>query len=251
MTYRLASDSTKRLAAAAFGQELRLAMATRKVGQRTLSEEIGTGRTNICWYLRGEVLPRVAMADTIAASLDWPQLATLIREARTVVCRTCGATFLNDSGGPARYCPGGICQRVAEKRKAGLTIDKRADVAERRAEEITSNLMVHQEAIAAFCHSCEPGGTCRNSLCELRPVSPLALHTSYGAVVPPAIASRGTGRHNDERRAAASMRMRRRWASDEARVEQGARARAWWEALTADQRSEQMAKIRAGKGRAN
>lgn len=251
MTYRLAEGSLKQMAAKRFGAELRRAMTARNVGQRTLAEELGIGRTTICWYLRGEVLPRLARANTMAAALDWPRLALILKDARTVICRTCGSEFLNDGGGPARYCPGGTCQRVAEKKRQGVTADQRADVSERRLEEVRATLSVHEVVVAEICAECEPGGVCHVSECRLRPVSPLSLHTVYGAVISPVIKSRATGRHSDERRSAAALRMRRRWAVDGARSTQGDQARAWWADLSPEQRAEQLERIHAGKRRAS
>jgi hypothetical protein len=246
MTYPIPRDSLKALASEEFGRELRRAMTTRKVGSRLLAQEIGVGRTAICHYLKGAVLPRVAAADSMAAALAWPELAEAVRLARTVVCRSCGAEFCNDSGGPARYCSA-RCQRVAAKAHVGVSVEKRADVAERRLEEASATLGVHQELVAAFCRECEPSGICRTSGCQLRAVSPLPLHTVYGAIIPPAIRSRGNGRHSDQRREAHALRMRQRWASDEVRARQADQSRAWWASLSPEQRQEQIERIRTGK----
>lgn len=175
MTYAIPVDSTRRGSSEMFGRELRRAMAARKVGQRTLADAVGTGRTSVVNYMQGNTMPRLAQADAMAVVLNWPALSELIREMRAAICRTCGAEFLNDSSARAWYCRNDRCRRVMAKKRVGVPVAKRADNAERDLAAALSDLGAHQLAVADFCGECEPEGLCKTSDCPLRSISPLPL----------------------------------------------------------------------------
>jgi transcriptional regulator with XRE-family HTH domain len=151
-----------------FGQELKRAMKARGVGQRTIAMATGMSRNAIHNWRDGRNLPRIESCRKIAEALDWTRLAALGEELRRKTCAIDGVAFLDDSGSDNRVYCSPSCQRVAEKRRIGSTIDKRAAVAERR-------LGLAQRAVAAYCAGCEPSGRCVTPECELRPVSPLPL----------------------------------------------------------------------------
>lgn len=169
VTYEIPAGSLKSDRAILFGRELARAMKARDVGARTIMESVGIGRNTIRAYRDGRNLPRIAMAERLAAALDWPRLGALGRELRTKVCPVDGRSFVDESGSDNRvYCTPS-CQRVAEKQRIGSTVTKRAAVAER-------HLLAHRRAVAAYCQGCEPEGRCVTPACALRPVSPLPLH---------------------------------------------------------------------------
>lgn len=174
MSYLLPPDSSMRVQAVAFGRELRRAMKARGLGSRSLGVKVGYGRTNICQWLAGNTLPRAEKAAILAEVLDWPRLEHLVVRARTGACATCGGPFVNESGGPKRYCSS-RCLRVADKKRGTDPARLRADIAERHLVQARNQLPLYRDAVAAFCRSCEPGGVCHMAYCELRPVSPLPL----------------------------------------------------------------------------
>jgi hypothetical protein len=171
VSYLIPEHSTKRDRAIRFGRELERAMRTRDVGARVVAEAVGSGRNSIRHWRDGRMLPRLDTARRLAEALDWPRLASLADELRRKACPIDGVTFVDDSGSDNRVYCAPDCQRVAEKRRIGSTIDKRAAVAERR-------LHAHTAAVAAYCAGCEPSGRCVTAECPLRPVSPLPLFAS-------------------------------------------------------------------------
>lgn len=168
MTHLIAEHSTKRDRAIRFGRALERSMKRRDVGTRTVAEALGSSRTTVMYWRTGRLLPRIETVRRLAAALDDEALVTVALELRGKRCETCDVAFVDDSGSDnRRYCSAS-CQRVAEKKRVGSTVDKRAAVAERR-------LVDHQRAVADYCNGCEPSGRCVTADCPLRPVSPLPL----------------------------------------------------------------------------
>lgn len=168
MSFTIAPSSPKHARAERYAHELTKAMKARRFGTRTLSAATGCGRTTVMYWRTGRMLPRLDNALRIAEALDWPRLASLAAELRTKQCLVDGVTFVDDSGSDNRTYCSPSCQIVAEKGRNGVPVVTRAAAAERR-------LTLHVRTVAAFCRACEPEGRCRNSACELRPVSPLVL----------------------------------------------------------------------------
>lgn len=171
MTFTIPEHSSKRPRAQRFGRELERAMKARDVGTRTVADAIGSGRTAVMYWRTGRMLPRLETTRKLAEALDWPRLATLGAELRRKICPIDEVAFVDDSGSDNRLYCSPLCQRVAEKRRMGSTIDKRAANAERA-------LTAHRQAVAAYCGACEPSGRCVTAECELRPISPLPLFES-------------------------------------------------------------------------
>jgi hypothetical protein len=164
----LPSTSVRAMAARRFGDELAIAMCHRKVGRRRLAQILGMGSdSTIAAWRAGDGLPRLATAVRVADCLAWPSLARIIREARTAECDVCARVFVNESGGPKRYCSV-RCRKVKAKSRSGATTRYRADVAERRLAE-------HRTAVETMCGACSPEGICDGPDCPLRGVSPLPL----------------------------------------------------------------------------
>lgn len=160
--------STKNDRAIRFGEALTSAMRRRKLGSRTVAEALGSSRTSVMYWRTGRILPRIDTADRLAQVCGWAPLAALARTLRRKTCEVCPTVFIDDSGSDnRRYCSP-ACQRVAEKRRVGVSREHRAAVAERA-------LLAHKRAVAAYCRACEPEGRCTAPECELRAVSPLPL----------------------------------------------------------------------------
>jgi DNA-binding XRE family transcriptional regulator len=148
VTHVIPDTSRKRDGALQFGRELVRAMKKRGIGTRTLADPLGASRTSVMYWRTGRILPRLETAQRLAQALDWPRLVSLAVEFRRKRCLVDDVEFVDDSGSDNRLYCSDSCQRVAEKRRRGSTIDKRAGNAERR-------LTVHQRAVAAFCAGCE------------------------------------------------------------------------------------------------
>jgi DNA-binding XRE family transcriptional regulator len=202
VSYLIGQTSTKRDRAIRFGRELERAMKTRNVGTRPIAEALGSSRTSIMYWRTGRMLPRMETARRLAAALDWPRLETLAAELRRKRCQVDQIEFVDDSGSDNRVFCSASCQRVSEKLRIGSTVDKRAAVAERR-------LVVHQQAVAAYCRACEPSGRCVTADCPLRPISPLQLFASQIDIDP--VESRRRNRWDDHREAD-SVRQTGVWA---------------------------------------
>jgi hypothetical protein len=182
-------------------------MLAREVGAKRLSAAIGTGTSAVAVWRNGDNLPRTDTAQRLAEALDWPKLLTIARDGRRGICERCGSVFVNEGGGPKRFCSG-ECLAVDEalrqppagraladavrteldrvhgtsdsvRRKplaAALDQYVRSDSKRvARIERSGRRLTVVQTAVAGYCGACEPSGVCRAPECELRPVSPLPL----------------------------------------------------------------------------
>lgn len=157
---------------AAMAAELRRALAARGMSQTTLARLSGYGASNIAKVLAGERYLSPHTAARIAEALDWPAIVTVAIKDRTTTCALCGASFVRPiTRGPQRYC-GRKCRRAASARQSRDSHRRRALTETRLARE---RLSLHQQAVAAFCHGCEPEALCRDASCALRPVSPLPL----------------------------------------------------------------------------
>jgi hypothetical protein len=168
VTVPISANSTRRYAAREFGLELNRAMKARGIGRRRLAELMGMKSASIiAWWRAGEGLPRLENAVRLAECLDWDRLVAIVSRVRELPCDNCGNPFVNEGGGPKRYCSE-RCREVKAKVRAGGTSRGRADVAERA-------LVDHRAAVAAMCRGCEPEGRCHQQACALRPVSPLPL----------------------------------------------------------------------------
>lgn len=203
MTVPLSPDSPRRRAAIRFGTLLTETMAARGVGKKGLARQLGTSGGLLWQWAHGNNLPRLETALRLAEALGEPRLASIVREARTQQCETCGTDILNEGGTPVRFC-GETCKAIRNQLRGGKPARERAVVAERR-------LALYQESVATFCRGCEPDGLCRDAECALRPVSPLRLalkpapHVVSVAPDPPKVLS-------ESHRAAIGAASARRWA---------------------------------------
>jgi transcriptional regulator with XRE-family HTH domain len=156
VSYTIPEHSLKRDRALRFGRALERAMKRRDVGTRTVAEAIGSGRTAVMYWRTGRMLPRIETARRLAAALDDEGLATLALELRRKRCLVDQVDFIDDSGSDNRVYCSPSCQRLAEKKRIGSTVDKRAAVAERRLD-------IHRVAVEAYCRGCEPEGRCHDA----------------------------------------------------------------------------------------
>jgi hypothetical protein len=191
----------KRDRAILFGRELDKAMKRRGVGARPIIDVGGPSRSAIRSYRSGRNLPRVDTARRLADALEWPRLAELALELRTKTCPMDRRTFMDESGSDNRIYCSPECQRLAEKKRIGY--DRGPTVA-----KLERHLRIHQDAVAAFCHDCEPNGVCVTVDCALRPVSPLPLGERRPEHVAQAIARPHNGFRDP---GADSRRMSRVW----------------------------------------
>jgi transcriptional regulator with XRE-family HTH domain len=203
MTQPLAAESPRRAAARAFGLRLRRRMRAQRIGRRRLASLAGVASSAVYAWIAGDNLPTLATAARLAEALGDEQLLEIVRAARHGRCALCGRSFINEGGGPKRYCSS-RCREMADARRrygstaspervlvAGIRVEiGRADgpqasglaqlVDEYRRRRRSSlylerRLRLHEEAIDAMCLSCEPGGRCHTPDCALRAVSRLPL----------------------------------------------------------------------------
>lgn len=271
MTVPLSPTSPRRIAAAAFGAELRRAMAARKVSAKRLAPAVGTGTSAIALYRAGENLPRTDTAARLAEALDWPKLVDIARAGRSSACARCGRTFVNDGGGPKIYCSlecrevatmlrarpasGGLYDTVAAElaRVRGTTNSvsrktlTRAVAEYRRSESkrqtrtrtTERRLLTIQSAVDAMCADCEPLGVCRDGGCALRAVSPLplALDGSKRGDVPVEALGLHHPVHRPSWLAAVRAGNERRWSKPGERERSSAQTRARVAARTPEERA--------------
>jgi transcriptional regulator with XRE-family HTH domain len=211
VTHKLLTGSSRLVHARRFGAELDRAMKSRGVGARPVVAATGVTRTSIRGWRRGDNIPRTETAQRLADALAWPKLVAIAREARTAACERCGRSFVNEGGGPKRYCNEG-CRLVDEQLRrpsAGVALHaavraaaearlanaperetlpaildalgayERSDARHRlRVDQQGRVLEDHRTAVAAMCAACEPEGRCRDGDCPLRSVSPLPLEAA-------------------------------------------------------------------------
>jgi transcriptional regulator with XRE-family HTH domain len=239
MTVPLSPGSPRRAAAKRFGSELRKAMKRTGVGQGHLAASLGIGESAIRNWLAGNNLPRLDSAQLLAAGLTAPILVDIVLEAREGACEGCGKRYVNEGGGPKRFCSN-ECRDIAEKiRTAKGDTRSRATVAERRLRD-------HMAAVDAMCRGCEPEGLCRDTECALRPVSPLPVALRANDAQP---VQRSLGAWEDRPRMLAVLRQATedRWARDGERERQSERQRARFAAMTEEQRAKFRESVSRGR----
>lgn len=272
MTKRLRDDSPMLTAAALFGAELVRAMTERHIGNKGLRDAADIGSTNaLNEYRHGRNLPGIEKAQRIADALAWPKLATIVREARSGACATCGDPIIIDAGRPRLYCTV-ACRDIAKATRAGSHPDGTAQarsmllgevlrpgparkqvigravtmIEEARAVEIAQSevLPVYRTAVGAFCRSCS-GDLCRDAACPLRPVSPLDLSTDDRE----AVRATPTVRQpwSPQRLEIVQAANARRWARPGERERAARENRARLAAMTAEERAEHGRRISAGR----
>jgi len=168
MSHQISPESPRRIAARAYGLNLRRIMAQDGLTQRGIATKVGIvdhGRVHL--WVTGKNLPSLDMAQRLAETLNRPELLSMCVAARTIHCRYCKREFVS-RGGVRLFCSD-QCKRLdTNRRKSGSDSRSRGIVAERQLE-------VYHFAVESYCHGCEPEGMCRDSRCDLRPVSPLPL----------------------------------------------------------------------------
>lgn len=164
MTHETIRLSPTKVARQSFADELRRAMAARKVDDSALAQRMGIHRAAVWQWRTGAKMPMLAMADRLAEALDWDSLLTMVMIHRRKRCARCRKTYYRGSRPNQKYC-GSTCKRAVDKAKASDRLISRS----------RSRVKWLQDAIALHCKGCEPLGICRDSTCALRPVSPLPL----------------------------------------------------------------------------
>jgi hypothetical protein len=174
-------------AAQRFAAQLNRALDARKMRPHQVVRAIGGGVSafNFHAWQSGGALPTMARAVLLAEALDWPSLLEIAREARTGLCqrRGCGQTFTSEGGRTRIYCSP-RCRQLAHEYDLHFTHASRKKLHQDAAEQLRlakehqateEDLIQHRDAVAAFCNDCEPEGFCRDSMCAMRPVSPLPV----------------------------------------------------------------------------
>jgi transcriptional regulator with XRE-family HTH domain len=275
----LGLDSPRRVGAAKFGAELRAAMEARGVSAKRLAPAAGVAVSAVAMWKAGSNLPRTDTALRVAEVLSWPRLAQMARDARSHECVRCGTSFVNDGGGPKRFCSidcrdvdvqlrargqgsvladviageleraPGIRTRVLrsaldEWRRSDSKRQSRLRRSERAVETVRA-------AVAEMCAGCEPEGICRTPECPLRSVSPLPLALRPDAVTD--LVRRAEGPHGPTHRAAwlASVQAgnARRWSRDGERERQAAQSRDRWAGMEPEERAAVGQRISEGRRR--
>jgi DNA-binding XRE family transcriptional regulator len=152
-----------------FAAELVKAQKVRGVTNVELARRVGVRPEWISTLRRGEQMPGHQLAVAMAEALTWDGLVPLSLAKRTGTCETCAMPFLSleRGGNPRRFCGRG-CKLTAQRRRRIGRTSRTTAVQRHRLSKL-------QAAITAYCRGCEPEGLCRDSECELRPVSPLPL----------------------------------------------------------------------------
>ena len=219
MTVRLSPDAPRRKSAERFGVVLREAMAKHRIGQIPLAKQTGCAPSAVASWRNGHNLPRLETAMRLAAALGDDRLTSIVRDARSADCETCGRPFLNEGGSPKRYCEP-ACAKVAAALRSGRPTRERAILAER-------HLRRYRAAVDAYCGECEPEGLCRDVDCLLRPVSPLPLARFEAPRVLTVVPPPGM-QHDDEWRERMRAANAERWARPGERERASERTRAMW-----------------------
>lgn len=164
MAYKMSPHSPRRAAAIKLGKRLARLLEERHVSRRGLALHLGTSRSLLQLWIRGDVLPSLENAARLSEALADDELLAIVKAARVGRC-PCGRDFLIDGGNRRRYCSA-ACQRTEQKVRDGV-LPKR--------DTLARQLEVYRQAIDGYCRSCEPEGLCRTADCPLRDVSPLPL----------------------------------------------------------------------------
>jgi transcriptional regulator with XRE-family HTH domain len=159
-----------------FSAALTRAMDRQDVTIKALAARTGVNSQTISNLKRGINAPRLRTATILAEALHDEGLTLIVAADRRRECPVCGATFVTDHTDAQRrkFCSH-KCQQVGWNRQANAGRDRKRA---RYEKKTTMRLREHQQAIEAFCRSCEPVDfICRDSECALRGVSPLPLIT--------------------------------------------------------------------------
>jgi transcriptional regulator with XRE-family HTH domain len=153
---------------AAFAATLRRAMKQRGGTIKATARELAVTEANLHHYRKGHTLPSLETAQRMAEHLDSPALVSIVLDARTHACRSCGTSFVDSGhGGPRRvFCSTACGDRDFNRRVRQPKVQYQAKVDR-------NDLARHRDAVGAFCLQCEPEGLCRDDECHLRPVSRL------------------------------------------------------------------------------
>ena len=245
MTVAISADSPRRAAAERFAAELRRAMQVRGVGRRRLAECMGMSSASlIAQWRSGNTLPRLDGTIELARVLKWPRLVELVRVARVRHCAwvECGREFVNEGGGPKRYCTDGC--RLADERVRNAQGDTRT-----RAARATREADALKSSVASMCRACEPQGYCENSGCSLRAVSPLPLRATWHEVeeATPAPGPYGTPENRAKTVAATRAALAKRWSDPEQRELQAKRTSEFHASMTPEQKAEWRGSIVAAR----
>lgn len=240
MTVPLAPGSPRRVLAKRFGAELTRAMKKKGVGQKRLGEQLGVASSNVASWRVGNNLPRLETAQRLASGLDCPVLVEIVLEGRQGQCETCRKTFINQGGGPKRFCSQ-ECRDVKARMREGVEPRHRAIVAERRLAD-------HVAAVEAMCRRCEPEGLCRDMECPLRSVSILPLANRPDDAVK---VTKAPGAWGDYEAKLASVREAnaRRWDREGERERASVMSAERWASMTDEERTEYRRRISEGRRR--
>lgn len=282
MTVRLSPLSERRIAATRFGAELAKAMTARSVGKVRLARAAKVTSASVSSWRQGNNLPRIDTAARLADALNWPTLLQLATDGRSGECESCGRRFFNEGGTNKRFCNqdcqyvaaqlrrpgpgtdlaktvkaalarGGTVRRV--ELQAAIAVYDRSDARRvQRIDKTAQRLSTVQAAVDAMCRSCEPEGICRDVACALRPVSPLPLPLD-GDRGAEAIGPAGgvwSEQNREKTLAAVRKAAEKRWARDGERERASVGMRAWYAAMTPEERAQHNRRISDGrkKGRA-
>lgn len=215
MSLALPPDSHRRVHAKRLGARLTKALHDGKISKRGLALELGTARSLVTMWCKGDALPSLEVAAKLARAVGDDEILALARAARVLTCPVDQREFEWRGGGNALYCSD-RCRKIganANSRKPPVTMLE-GQIAELR------------QAVGDYCRGCEPEGVCRTFDCPLRGVSPLPLKlgTEVDEVEP-----WSQGPLSIEGRQALGDKARARWADPEykARVGEAVRRARW------------------------
>lgn len=139
---------------------------------------VGVDKCSIRNWRYGHSRPLHELAVRLADVLDTPGLAEISVAIRSKRCALCGTCFLDSSKRVQRLYCGAMCMRSAHSsRQREREHGRRED----HSRLLRNRLDVLQDAVDAFCRSCEPEGLCRDAACPLRSASPLPLYKAKSA----------------------------------------------------------------------
>jgi len=150
-------------------------MKQQGISSRALAEQIGMTPEHLNRMLRQEIAGSFDAWVKVCEALYRGDILAHILPAYTRKCAICEAEFVDNvirRENSRRY-------RMTCSDKCGRTwahrVKKKGNDA-RGARNLTNmrrRLVAHQDAVGAFCRSCEPLSVCRDDECHLRTVSPL------------------------------------------------------------------------------
>jgi hypothetical protein len=152
-------------------------MADGGVTVKALATATNVCQSSIMDFRKGKSLPRLSTSARISEALASEALHALVISLRERTCPVCARGFVTDNR-KKRHCSK-ACTATNHTRLVRAKDARRSEVrsaANRGLAQLRAyRLEMHQEAVAAHCRWCEPGGLCRTPDCALRPVSPLPL----------------------------------------------------------------------------